>query len=199
MIRKIQRRWFEVWADAESQNSVLKYLLLLFAAFCTAELILICALVFKKPLIIAVGSETSTPIEEFKPNANALMREIARAIKKYLGHRHNWDWLSIDAKVKDASNYVASDFREKYLIRSGEQVRIAKEKQVTQKLFSEDPIIDEKEKRALVKTERVLIVSGIHAAQEMIFDIRYSLGARTKENPEGVYIVSDELQNPKPQ
>lgn len=198
MIRKIQRQWFEVWGDAEAQNNILKYLLLLFTFISTAELIVICVLVFKKPLIISVTSQATTMIEQVDPDTDAILREIGRAIKKYLRNRHNWDWNNIEEKMKSGAQYVAPDFREKFLIRSQEQIRIAKEKQVTQKLFAEEPVVDQKEKRAVVKTERVLIVSGIRAAQEMVFEIAYTLGARTNANPEGVYVTSDELKPQKP-
>lgn len=198
MIRKIQRQWFEVWGDAEAQNNILKYLLLLFTFISTAELVLICVLAFKKPLIISVNDQDTTIMEQGGPAADTILREIGRAIKKYLRNRHNWDWSNIEDKMKSGAQYVAPEFREKFLIRSQEQARIAKEKQVTQKLFVEEPLIDQKERRAVVKTERVLIVSGIRAAQEMVFEINYTLGARTNANPEGVYITSDELkpQNP---
>lgn len=195
MIRKIQRRWFEVWGDAEAQNGILKYLLLLFTVFCTAELIMICVLSYKKPLIISVTNDKTTTIEQNEPNSNALMREIIRAIKGYLKTRHNWDWTTIEAQTKSGAQYLAPDFREKYLIKSQEQIRLAREKQVSQKLFVDEPEIDLKNKKAMVRTERVLIVNGIRAAQELVFEISYSLGARTESNPEGVYIMSDDLQN----
>ncbi len=199
MIRKIQRRWFEVWGDAEAQNWILKYLLLLVTVFCTAELIMICVLAFKKPLIISVTNDKTVTIEQSEPNSNALVREIIRAIKSYLKTRHNWDWMTIEAQTKSGAQYLAPDFREKYLIKAQEQIRLSKEKQVAQKLFVDEPEIDLKNKKAVVKTERVLIVNGIRAAQELVFEISYSLGARTENNPEGIYIVSEDLQTARPQ
>lgn len=195
MIKNIQRKWFEVWGESEAQNSILKYFILVLTTICTAELILICLLALKKPLIISVTDESSTPIEHQLPNANSLMKEIVRAIKGYLKTRNNWDFSNVDSKVKEGANYIAPDFRDKYLIKSQEQIRIAKEKQVSQRLFPDEPVIDMKQSKALVKTERVLIVNGLHAAQEMIFEIGYTLGARTAENPEGVYITSEEVKN----
>lgn len=199
MIRKIQRRWFEVWGDAEAQNGILKYLLLLVTVFCTVELVVICVLAFKKPLIVSVTNDKTAIIEQSEPSSNALVKEVIRAIKNYLKARHNWDWTTIEAQTKSGAQYLAPDFREKYLIRSQEQIRLAKEKQVAQKLFVEEPEVDLKNRKTVVKTERILIVNGIRAAQELVFEISYNLGARTESNPEGVYIVSDELQNARPQ
>jgi len=194
MIRKIQRRWFEVWADEESQNRLLKYLLLILAALFSIQFIVICVLAFRKPLLVSLTKEATARVEYIEPDPNLLYREIVRAITSYLRTRHNWEWTSIEAKSKDASLYVASDFREKFLIATTEQIRLAKEKQISQRLYPEEPEIDLKAKMATVRAERILIVSGIRAAQGLTFQVGFSLGDRTASNPEGVYITSEKLE-----
>lgn len=194
MIRKIQRRWFEVWADEESQNRLLKYLLLVFAALFSIQFIVICVLAFRHPLLVSLTKEATTRVEYIEPDPNLLNREIERAITGYLKTRHNWEWTTIEAKSKDASQYVASDFREKFLIATTEQIRLAKEKQISQRLYPEEPDIDLKTKMATVRAERILIVSGIRAAQGLTFQVGFSLGDRTPNNPEGVYITSEKLE-----
>ena len=195
MIRKIQRRWFEVWGDEEAQNRILKYLLLLFTAICTAQLIVIAALAFKKPLIVSVTDDLTRSIETHDPAANALLRELIRAITNYLKTRHNWEPATIEARAKSAAQYVSPDFRAKYLISTQEQIRLAHEKQVSQRLYPEEPQIDMKTKTAVVHAERILIVNGIQAAQALNFEIGFSLTERTESNPEGVFITSEKLAN----
>lgn len=194
MIRKIQRRWFEVWADEEAQNRLLKYLLLVFAALSSIQLIVICVLAFKKPLLVSVTNETTKRVEYADPDTDLLLRELTRAILNYLKTRHNWDWTTIEARTKEASQYVGSNFREKYLISTQEQIRLAKEKQISQKLFPGEPEIDMKRKTATVRADRILIVSGIRAAQTLSFQISFSIDERTATNPEGVFITSETLQ-----
>lgn len=197
MIRKIQRQWFEVWADEEAQNRLLKYLLLVFAALFSIQLVVICVLAFKKPFLVSITAEATKRVEYVEPDPNVLLREIMRAISNYLKTRHNWEWTTIEARSKDASQYVASDFREKFLISSQEQIRLAKEKQISQRLYPEDPQIDLKTKMAVVRADRILIVSGIRAAQALSFQIGFSLGERTPANPEGIYIMSEKLETPQ--
>jgi hypothetical protein len=79
------------------------------------------------------------------------------------------------------------------LLNVQEQIRIAKEKQVSQKLFPEEPQIDLKEKKAEIVAERILILNGIRASQPMKFELGFSFGERTEENPEGIYITSEKL------
>jgi hypothetical protein len=194
MIRKIQRRWFEVWADEEAQNRLLKFLLLIFAALLSIQLVVICVLAFKKPFLVSLTNDSSKQVQYVEPDANLLTRELMRAILNYLKTRHNWEWTTIEARAKDASMYVASDFREKFLVSTQEQIRLAREKQISQRLYLEDPQIDMKAKVASVRADRILIVSGIRAAQSLKFQIGFSLGERTAMNPEGVYITSEKLE-----
>jgi hypothetical protein len=194
MIRKIQRRWFEVWGDEEAQNRILKYLLLLFAAFCAVELIVITALAFKKPLIVSITDEVTRPLQASDPAPSALAKELMRAITNYLKTRHNWEPATIEARTKAASQYVGPDFREKYLINTQEQIRLAHEKQVSQRLYPEEPQLDMKAKTATVHAERILIVNGIRAAQSLNLEISFTLGERSEANPEGVFITSEKLE-----
>ncbi|MBX3032934.1 MAG: hypothetical protein KF865_03350 [Bdellovibrionaceae bacterium] len=193
MIRKIQRRWFEVWADEEAQNRILKYLVLVLGAMLSVQLVVISVLALRGPVLIAISKEATQRLEPKEPDTEQLMRELIRAITNYLKTRHNWDWNSVEAQTKAASSYVASDFREKYLVATSEQIRVSKEKQVAQRLYPDEPKIDMKNKTAVVHAERILIVSGVRAAQSLDLEIGFSLGERTINNQEGIYITSEKL------
>lgn len=195
MIRKIQRHWFEVWGQEEAQNKFLKYLLLVVSSLTVVLLMVVCVLALKKTPVILLDSETSAILFPSAPDGKALERELIRVLKKYLTTRHNWDWLTIETKSKEAANYVASDFREKYFLNTQEQIRLAKEKQVSQRLFPDDPDIDLKRKIAVIKAERVLIINGIRAGQAMTFELAFAFGERTPQNPEGIYITSEKLDS----
>jgi hypothetical protein len=196
MIRKIQRHWFEVWGQEEAQNRFLKYLLLVTASLIGVLLTTVCILSLKKTPVVFVDPETSAIFFPTEPDSKTLEHELIRILKQYLMRRHNWDWTTIETKAKEAGSYVAPEFREKYLLATQEQITLAKEKQVTQKLFPEEPVINQKEKKAVVQAERILIVSGIRASQQMIFELGFSFGERTQINPEGVYITSEKLNPP---
>jgi len=159
----------------------------------TVLIIVVAILALRNSPVIFVNSDATRALSPSSPDPQTLEKEAIRVLKKYLVTRHNWEASNIDSKSKDASAYVASDFREKYLLGSQEQIRLAKEKQVSQKLFPDDPVIDLKEKKATVKAERILIVSGIRASQAMVFELTFQFGERTAINPEGIYITSESL------
>ncbi|MBX2994104.1 MAG: hypothetical protein KF681_04765 [Bdellovibrionaceae bacterium] len=196
MIRKIQRRWFEVWADEEAQNRILKYMVLVLAAVLSVQLVVISVLALRGPVLIAISKEVTQKLDVGEPDAEQLTREIIRAIINYLKTRHNWDWNTVEAKTKAASFYVASDYREKYLVATAEQIRISKEKQIAQKFFPDEPKLNMKAKTAQVRADRILIVSGVRAAQGLDLEIGFTLGDRTANNPEGIYITSEKLMSP---
>lgn len=196
MIRKIQRRWFEVWADEEAQNRILKYMVLVLAAVFFVQLVVISVLALRGPVLIAISKEVTQKLDVGEPDPEQLTREIIRAIINYLKTRHNWDWNTVEAKTKAASFYVASDYREKYLVATAEQIRISKEKQIAQKFFPDEPKLNMKAKTAQVRADRILIVSGVRAAQGLDLEIGFTLGERTANNPEGIYITSEKLMSP---
>ena len=196
MIRKIQRQWFEVWGQEEAQNRLLKYLLTVLGGLTALLIVALTIMSIRNPPVVIIDPETSVILTPMEPDGKTLERELVRILKKYVTTRNNWTWVDIDAQTKAASAYVASDFREKFLLATQEQIRLAKEKQVSQKMYPEDPKIDLKDKKAVVVTERILIVNGIRASSTMTFELGFVFGDRTALNPEGIYITSEKLQQP---
>ncbi len=195
MIRKIERRWFEIWGAEEAQNRFLKYLLLIFCAVSMIELCAITVLSLRKPILIGVGKEqTKWNIAE-EPSPETLTREINRIIIRYLKTRHSWEWQNIEAKSKESAGLVAPEFKDKFTVSYQEQIRLAKEKQVSQKIYPEEPQVDLKNKTASVVTERILIVNGLRASQPLNFEIGFEFGERSEANPEGIYITSEKVLN----
>lgn len=195
MIRKIQRHWFEVWGQEEAQNRFLKYLLLVLSGLTALLLVSVCTLALKSTPVVLLTPETSVLLVPSKPDGKTLERELIRIIKEYLTKRHNWTFSNIETRAKEAQRLVASEFREKFLVNLQEQIRLAKEKEVSQRLYPDDPKIDFKAKTAVVAAERILIINGIRASVAMTLEVGFNFGERTTTNPEGIYITSEKLQN----
>lgn len=195
MIRKIQRHWFEVWGQEEAQNRFLKYLLLVLSGLTTLLLVSVCVLALKSTPVVLLTPETSVLLMPRAPDGKALERELIRIIKEYLTKRHNWTFSNIETRAKEAQRLVAPEFRERFLVNVQEQIRLAKDKEVSQRLYPDDPTIDFKAKTAVVAAERILIINGIRASTAMTFEVGFNFGERTEANPEGIYITSEKLQN----
>lgn len=193
MIRKIQRQWFEVWGQEEAQNRFLKQLLLIIGGLTLILLVSVCVLALKSTPVVVLSAENSVMLYPKAPDGKDLERELTRVLKLYLTTRHNWTYQSIDDKSKEASAYVAPEFREKFLLSVQEQIRLAKEKEVSQRLFPDEPSIDLKSKTAVIAAERILIINGIRASAAMTFELGFQYGDRSPQNPEGIYVTSEKL------
>lgn len=195
MIRKIHRHWFEVWGDEEAQNRILKYMMLVLAGLSVFQWIFILVLSMRKPLLIVPSLNDTHVVSTGEPAQDVTTQELSRVLENYLRTRHNWNASNIEGQTKAAAMYVAKDFREKFLLSAQEQIRLAKEKQVAQKLYPDPARVSMGERTAIVTAERILLVGGIRAAQSMTFELEFTFGDRTEQNPEGIYITSEKLVN----
>src|SRR4051812_38925559 len=193
MIRNVQRTWFEVWGEEAAQNRILKAFLLFFVLLCAIETIALTFVSLRKPLLFGFSAESTRQIMPSIPSREILTAEVRRVVKYYALSRHSWDWIEIDNKMKIASNYVDTAFAKQFTEATIEQVKIAKEKRISQRFYFQDPEINLDYKSARVSGDRILLVSGLRAANPMTIEVGFTLGARTSANPEGVYIISEKL------
>lgn len=191
MIRNIKRTWFEVWGTEEAQNHFLKALLVFFVIQNVALAVVVMALALRKPPIIAVSSTESRVLTVIPPKKEQLEAEVRRTVTGYVLAHYNWEWKSIDGVFREAARYVSPDFTKRFLAANQEQIRIAREKKVSQRFYLAEVTLDLKSKTVRVSGDRILLVEGLKAASVLSVEVQFDYGARTEENPEGVYIVGE--------
>ena len=193
MIRNVQRTWFEVWGNETAQNRILKILLVFVLALLAVETIALAVLALRKPTLIAVTSTESKFLAVTPPNQELLEAELRRAVTGYLTAHYNWDPSSIEASFQAASKYVDPSFVKTFLNANQEHIRLAKEKSLSQKFFVSSMNIDLEKRRVVVEGERIIMVEGLRAANSVSIEIKFEFGKRTIKNPEGVFIVGENL------
>jgi hypothetical protein len=147
----------------------------------------------RKPILIAVTPTDSRFLSVALPNQELLESEVKRAVSGYLQAHYNWEPASIEASFQTAAKYVDPSFVKAFLGANQEQIRIAKEKKLSQRFFIGSMQIDLEKRRIQVEGERILLVEGLRAANSVSIEIKFDLGKRTTENPEGVVIVAENL------
>ena len=193
MIRNIERTWFEVWGTETAQNKVLKGLLTLFIITSVIQAVCIVILALKPPVLIAAtGAETRILVPSVAPE-EVLLAEIRRSVTTYTKAHHSWDWQGIEGSFKEASRFVHADFQKAFARATAEQLKIAKEKRITQVFHISDLQIDTKAQTARVSGDRILVVDGLRATNHMTLDISYITSGRSIDNPEGLYITAERL------
>jgi hypothetical protein len=192
-MNRLKQKYFEIWADEESQNLILKWLLvfsLLVIAMQTAALV---TLSLRKPILFGIGDETKM-LTFTPPKSELLRRELERTIVAYVEAHYNWDPTSIEKAHQVASRYVAENFRKAFLAANSEQVKLAKERKVSQRVYpTGSTAIDLDKKIASVSVDRIFSVEGIRATAPLTLEVGFAYGGRTSENPEGIYITSERL------
>lgn len=193
MILKARQKWFEVWGNEVAQNEILKYLLLI---FCVANLVLTISLTIlslRSPPIFAVSSIDTGMLRADPPPKEYLEREAKRVVTAYLEMRHNWDSGTIQTSIGAASRFVDSSFRKAFLQANASQIKIATEKRISQRFYVRQVSVDLQKDVAGVSGDRILTVDGFKAVSSLSFNLKIRLGERTEQNPEGVYVTSEQL------
>jgi len=194
VIRNIKRTYFEIWGTEEAQNSFLKGVLLVVSILFAVQSIGLLVLALRKPDLIGVGNQETKLISVTPPGEELLRMELKRLVRGYIEAHYNWDFGSVEKAHEKASRYVSEKFVKAFNTANAEQVRVAKEKKVTQRVHVVGEIpIDSKTLSVRVAMDRILIVEGLRVAQAITLDISFEYGPRTETNPEGIYITGEKL------
>lgn len=197
MIRNIRRRYFEVWGDEQSQNVFLKGFVVVLAALFLIESIALLVLCLRKPELIAVGQSETKVFTVQPPSAELLKEELKRTVKKYLETHYNWEPATVEKAHQVASLYVAEKFVKAFNSANAEQVKIAKDQKISEKVYPGDPIVDDKALTARVSMDRILVINGLRTTSPLTLDVTFEYGPRTASNPEGIYVTGEKVIDPQ--
>ncbi len=194
-MKNIHRKYFEMWGDEQSQNFFLKGLLvvmLITSLFLTISLAIISS---KKPFVISIDKASSKIIKLSKSKTKEQnLVEIKRSVEKFIKYRHNWTSEKIKERLEKSSKFIAPSFRKRFLASNRKQLKEASKKKIAQRFYiSKAMNIDIDKNKVEVTGDRILIVDGLRATQPMTFRLSYIFKKRTLDNPEGVYITSENL------
>jgi hypothetical protein len=193
MIRDISRKYYEIWGSEQAQNSLLKGLLVVIGILFLFQSIALTILAIRKPVLVAVSEKETAILTATPPSAELLEKELTRQVTGYVESHYTWDFTNIDAAHVNASRYVASQFQKAFQQANAEQVRIAKEKKLSQKVYVSDIQLDSKALTARVTLDRILRVDGLRAVTPLVLDLTLQSGPRTDTNPEGLYITGEKI------
>jgi hypothetical protein len=193
-MNKLKRKYFEIWADEEAQNLILKWILIFALCLISIETASLSVLALRKPIVIAIG-DSETKIFTFTPPKPELLRsELERWVTNYVEAHYNWDFSTIEKAHEKASLFVAEQFRKAFATSNSEQVKLAKERKVVQRVYlSKPPMIDVDKMTARITVDRIFSVEGIKASAPLTLEIGFEYGPRTSMNPEGIYVTGEKL------
>ena len=109
MIQKIQRSYFEIWANEEAQNSILKWLLLVLGILFLLQSVVLAVVCLRKPVLIAIGNDETRVFRVTPPSSELLTEELRRTVKAYVEAHYNWDSTSVEKAHEQAARYVSKN------------------------------------------------------------------------------------------
>ncbi len=191
-MKNLKRKYFELWADEEAQNYILKWLLIASFAVIVIESGFLCTLAMKKPTLIALGQNDTKVLTLEKPKPELLYEELKRTVEDYVKTHYTWDFSNIESAHKAASKFVSEKFQKAFLAANADQVKEVKEKKISQTVYlSKLTDIDPSKLTAKVYMDRIFSIESLKAVVPLILEVEFEYGPRTETNPEGVYIVSE--------
>ena len=193
MIRDIRRSYFEIWGNEEAQNVFLKGLLTLVSCLFLVQSIALCIVAMKKPTLVAIGSSETKILTLTPPTAELLSDELKRIVKKYAETHYSWDSSTVEKAHENASHYVGAEFIKAFNAANLEQVKLAKDKKLSQRVYFTDVSVDSKALTARISMDRILSIEGLRAVSSLVLDLSFEYGPRISTNPEGIYITSEKV------
>lgn len=190
MVVQRRRAWFEVWGEEQAQNGTLKLVASLQCLALAAACAAIVVLVFRGPVVVALEADESSLVSG-EVAQSQIQAEADRVVRSFIRDHYNWDAKSVEASFARAASYVASGFQKDFLAENTQQVKLAREKNLTQKFFVVDASFDGATRKVRVLGERIIVVDGLRAASPLELEVGFEYGPRTEANPEGVYITSE--------
>lgn len=193
MIRDISRRYFEVWGNEEAQNAFLKGVLVVLSMLFTIQSVVLCVVAFRKPVLFAVGKNETAVFTVTPPSDELLANELKRVVRQYAETHYTWDSSTVEKAHADASRYVAKDFIKAFNTANAEQVRLAKEKRLGQKVYVAGVSVDTSSLSSRITMDRILTVEGLRAVSQLVLEVSFDYGPRTSKNPEGIYVTGEKV------
>jgi hypothetical protein len=194
MLRKVTRRYFEIWGNEEAQNAFLKLILSILALLFIVQSIALSILTLRKPVLIAVGEKETRILTLPPPNDTLLEEELRRLVRQYVEAHYNWDDTTIEKAHENAARYVSDKYIKVFMAANADQVKTVREKNVSERVYLSGKIeIDRDHLVARVPMDRVFSVDGIRATSPLTLDVQFESGPRTTQNPEGVYITGEKV------
>ncbi len=117
--------------------------------------------------------------------------QVEAAVRRYMGFRYQWNAKTVQGQIKMAENFVPKESQKAYEAATAQIVKFSTEKQVSQKVFPEQPVVHLAEKTVSIGGDRVTEIQGMRAIGALKLTLFFEGGPRTPENPWGVYIVRE--------
>lgn len=191
---KSNRRFFEIWGDAEAQNCLLKGLLMFFTLLLALATVSLTILALRKSPLYVISEHLTSEVQAQVESTATLDIETRHAISRFVGLRMNWEAPTINIWKTQILELIAKEVRPKFVQSQTQMLQAIKTKQMNQKFYLTSLKLIADQKLAVIEGSRLIEVDGVKAVLPATLKLQFAFGDRTSANPEGIYIVSEDFQ-----
>ena len=142
----------------------------------------------KDPLVITLGPDGKAFERTVIPKAEDQIRE---GIKRYLEKRYQWEPENVVKKLKESESFIQPTSLKAFQAAVANVAKFSVEKIVSQKVYPDKIDVDLQKKTAFVTGDRITYIQGLRAAGKLKLELTFDSGARTEQNPWGLYIAKE--------
>lgn len=117
--------------------------------------------------------------------------EVARAVREYIDRRYNWTSRDVESRLSAAQAFILPGQRTDFRAGVRNVIQFASEKPTARRVYPGKVKIDLDRKIAVVTGDRIVVIQGLWAANELKLSLNFESGPRTVENPWGIYITKE--------
>ena len=181
-------RYPKIFSELATANYYLKAVSLAELGCAILSLLVVVALVNRRPVVLPLGAKAETLKETVLPSAED---QIEAAINRYLELRYKWEPATVKARLAEAKAFVVSKAGLPYELAVANVIRFATEKNVSQRVYPDKIAINLEKGIVVISGDRVTEIQGLKAAGNLRLELGFTNGPRTKENPWGVYVTRE--------
>lgn len=160
------------------------------SALVVAALSVITAIVLasKAPTVLAFSTTAEVLEKSQLPKPED---EIKNAITRYINLRYKWDAKSVTENIKKAESFIESKSLSAFQSNMTSVIRFSIDREVMQKVYPTEMKVDLKSQTVFITGDRVTSIQGLKAAGNLNLALEFTSGARTNNNPWGIYITKE--------
>ena len=175
-------------ADLMHSNQFLKVFSLSATILVFMVLGVLMVMATKDPLVITLGPDGKAFERTAIPKAEDQIRE---GIKRYLEKRYQWEPENVVKKLKESESFIQPTSLKAFQVAVANVAKFSVEKIVSQKVYPDKIDVDLQKKTAFVTGDRITSIQGLRAAGKLKLELTFDSGARTEQNPWGLYIAKE--------
>jgi len=174
--------------DLTHSNQFLKMFSISMAGVTTLSLIIVLAMSARAPVVLTLNPNAQPLSQVDLPNPE---QEIQAAMRHYLELRYQWSPENVKQKLSDAQVMIQPSAMKAYVGAATNIVKFSTEKQVSQRVYCKDPVVDLNQKTVQISGDRITAIQGLKAAGDLRLELSFDFGSRTRDNPWGVYVTKE--------